>query len=90
VNKFLEDLPDKLQNINDAYRDHNWANMKSLIHKLKGTGASFGYPAITELATLIYKDLLDDNYTALEHAVADLNKICQSIFDQQLATQQTG
>jgi signal transduction histidine kinase/CheY-like chemotaxis protein/HPt (histidine-containing phosphotransfer) domain-containing protein len=90
VNKFLEDLPDKLQNINEAYRDHNWSAMKSLIHKLKGTGASFGYPAITELATLIYKDLLEDNYTALEHAVADLNKICQSIFDQQLATQQTG
>ena len=87
VNKFLEDLPNKLQDINEAYQNHNWSNMKSLIHKLKGTGASFGYPVITELATLIYKDLLDNNYSALEQAVANLNNNCQSIFDQLPAAQ---
>ncbi|WP_455210586.1 ATP-binding protein [Kaarinaea lacus] len=87
VNKFLDDLPDKLRDINESYQNQNWANMKSLIHKLKGTGASFGFPVITELATLIYKDLLDSNYTALERTVADLNKCCQNIFDQQPAVQ---
>ncbi len=84
VSKFLEDLPDKLQDINEAYFNSDWSGMKSLVHKLKGTGASFGYPIITELATLIYKDLLDNNYSALERAVTDLNKSCQSIFDQQV------
>ena len=90
VNKFIEDLPEKLQDINDAYRNRNWADMKSLIHKLKGTGASFGFPLITELASLIYKDLLDDNHAALESAMAELNKNCQSIFAQQSPARQTG
>jgi len=90
VNKFLEDLPDKLHDINEAYQNQNWSDMKSLIHKLKGTGASFGFPVITELATLIYKDLLDSNYSALECTLADLNRSCQSIFKEQLAAHHTG
>jgi signal transduction histidine kinase/CheY-like chemotaxis protein len=90
VNKFLEDLPEKLQDINKAYQNHDWPNMKSLIHKLKGTGASFGFPVITELATMIHKDLLDSNYAALQRTVIDLNKSCQSIFDRQPAAQRVG
>ena len=89
VNKFLEDLPDKLHDINTAYQSHDWANLKALVHKLKGTGASFGYPVITELATLIHKDLLDSNYAALQRTLAELNKSCQNIFEQQGAAQNT-
>jgi CheY-like chemotaxis protein/HPt (histidine-containing phosphotransfer) domain-containing protein len=90
VNKFLDDLPDKLHDINEAYQSNDWANMKALVHKLKGTGASFGYPVITELATLMHKDLQDNNYAALQRNLAELNKSCQSIFEQQGPAQNTG
>jgi signal transduction histidine kinase/CheY-like chemotaxis protein/HPt (histidine-containing phosphotransfer) domain-containing protein len=90
VNKFLEDLPDKVNDINEAYQSQDWTNMKSLVHKLKGTGASFGYPVITELATQIHKDLQESNFSALKRTVDELNKTCESIFDQRVATQNAG
>jgi signal transduction histidine kinase/HPt (histidine-containing phosphotransfer) domain-containing protein len=85
VLKFVEDLPDKLQGINDAYRNRDWADMKSLVHKLKGTGASFGYPIITELATVLYKYLQENKFNALEGTLRDLNANCKSIFERQPA-----
>ena len=85
VSKFIADLPEKLQGINAAFQEQNWADMKSLIHKLKGTGASFGYPMITELAAAMYKDLQDNNYAALKDALTELNENCNAIFAQQPA-----
>jgi len=86
VIKFIEDLPGKMQSITEAYRKHNWADMKSLVHKLKGTGASFGYPVITELASNIYKFLQENNYTELQDSLAKLDKVCHSIAEQQPAS----
>lgn len=50
VQEFVETLPGRLNEITAAYDSHDLALMKTLAHRLKGAGGSFGYPQITKVA----------------------------------------
>jgi HPt (histidine-containing phosphotransfer) domain-containing protein len=45
--RYLSGVEVQLQ---DAVRAGNWDDVRRLAHRLRGTGASYGFPQITELA----------------------------------------
>lgn len=87
VNKFIEDLPEKLKEINSAFQAHDWILLKSHIHKLKGTGASFGFPLITQISATIHQDLANDNLAEIGNDIARLTESCKQIFKEQFIEQ---
>lgn len=51
VQEFVDSLPNRIAELNAACERQDLAQMRILVHRLKGAGGSFGYPQITALAT---------------------------------------
>lgn len=50
VQEFVESLPTRLNEFHAAYQKRDFTMLKTLAHRLKGAGGSFGYPQITQVA----------------------------------------
>ena len=50
IEAFVEDLPQRVAELRDAYERRDHAALAHVAHNLKGVGGSFGYWIITELA----------------------------------------
>ena len=57
VRQFEAELPDKLIKIREAADGADWSMLKSHVHKLKGLGASFGYPDLSDISAQIHGDV---------------------------------
>jgi signal transduction histidine kinase/CheY-like chemotaxis protein/HPt (histidine-containing phosphotransfer) domain-containing protein len=53
LKKFIDDLPKTLKNMDHAFQQENWADLKSLAHQLKGVAGGYGFPEMGETANLI-------------------------------------
>jgi signal transduction histidine kinase/CheY-like chemotaxis protein/HPt (histidine-containing phosphotransfer) domain-containing protein len=54
---FRAGLPGQLDAIRTALRKSDWAALQALIHMLKGTAGSYGYPRLTEMAGNVEAEL---------------------------------
>lgn len=50
VQVFLERLPERVLNMEQALANDDWPLLARYAHQVKGTAASFGYPALTASA----------------------------------------
>lgn len=50
VQDFVRGLDVRFQELQSAYERLDWAELRMLAHRLKGAGASYGYPDLTRLA----------------------------------------
>jgi CheY-like chemotaxis protein len=53
VRQFENELPQKISQIQQSMENQAWMELKSLVHKLKGLGASFGYPELSDISAQI-------------------------------------
>jgi len=60
--QFREELPMRINSIQSAALEHDWVELKSLVHKLKGLGTSFGYPDLSDISAKIQNELSRDSY----------------------------
>lgn len=52
---FLNSYPEKKKLLNDAVKKKDIESLRTMIHELKGTGGTMGYPQITEICKEIYE-----------------------------------
>lgn len=57
IREFVRALPDRLREIDVAFEGRRWQDLHMAAHRLKGVGASFGFPELTEVAGA-FKDSL--------------------------------
>ncbi len=50
VGEFVRALPERLAELKQAYADLDWDLLATLAHRLKGAGAAYGYPDLSEVA----------------------------------------
>lgn len=74
--KFLNELPERISNINKALTSKSWDELDKISHFLKGIADTFGYPEITEIATLLNASVKAKKYNELQEIVKKLNNIC--------------
>lgn len=69
VESFVTGLPVTLDGLQSAYAEQNWARLQSLAHQVKGSGGSFGFPALSatarELEAILKHDHSFDRVEAL-------------------------
>lgn len=61
ITLFMESLTISKQEIELAIEQKQWKDLRLLVHKIKGTGTTFGYPEITTLARKIEEALIKDD-----------------------------
>ncbi|MEP6837732.1 MAG: ATP-binding protein [Bradyrhizobium sp.] len=73
--EFRAGLPGQIDTVRASLDQSDWPRLKSLIHNLKGTAGSYGYPKLTEMAAAVDAELFAGNYTrAIER--------CESLMEQ--------
>ncbi len=50
VEEFVGSLPQRLDELKQAYQALDWGQLAGLAHRLKGASGSYGYPQLSELA----------------------------------------
>jgi HPt (histidine-containing phosphotransfer) domain-containing protein len=50
VEEFVHGLPRRLAEMRAAYAQLDWELLRTLAHRLKGAGGSYGYPVLSQLA----------------------------------------
>ncbi|MBU0638142.1 MAG: Hpt domain-containing protein [Planctomycetes bacterium] len=53
VEEFVEGLQSRAAEIRAAYEQLDWELLRTLAHRLKGAGGSYGYPELSSLAALM-------------------------------------
>ena len=79
LRQFEDELPSKLNQIQTAAAKMDWVELKNLVHKLKGLGASFGYPELSEISARIQTNIaneLFDNIPSLVEQLVGSSKHC--------------
>lgn len=75
--EFIEHLPERLDNMRRICEQADWCSLAEEAHKLKGIAGGVGFPAITESAANIERQVKDDNHALLPELLADLMAMCE-------------
>jgi CheY-like chemotaxis protein len=75
VNKFIDCLPDQLEEIKNLYQNNDYTIFKERIHTIKGTAGNFGFIDLTNIAASIEAELDKMNYTDIEHHLSDIDNL---------------
>ena len=84
VSRFLEQLPQFVQELSDAARNRDWSQLEAKSHDLKGMGGAVGYPEITAVAArmnLMMKNK-DHDSTRVLGICTELEELSKSILQR--------
>ena len=65
VQKFEEELPIKIQQIEYAAEIEDFQELKNHVHKLKGLAASFGYPELSNISSQIQNSIVSEGFSSI-------------------------
>lgn len=85
VDKFIQGLPGKMQDMNAALHAMDWEIISEVSHNLKGMGGSFGFPAITTASEKVHSRARQQIIEGLEELVMALNDEVDKILQQHAA-----
>ncbi len=72
---FEDSLPERIAHIGAALNAADWDNAKGLVHSLKGTAGSFGYPGVTEVARTLDLALREGDHAQTEKIFKELTML---------------
>jgi signal transduction histidine kinase/CheY-like chemotaxis protein len=82
LRQFEAELPEKLKLIQSAADSQDWVELKRQVHKLKGLGASFGYPELSDISARIQSGIVNQQYRSITSLVEKLTDSCQQCDEQ--------
>ena len=80
VQQFVNNLPEMIEKMNQAFGNKNWDEFYKANHNLKGVGGGFGYPVLTGSATKIVTYLHEQAYHKIADLLNTVNKDCARIY----------
>ena len=80
--RFINDLPNRIEILNKALTTENLLDIETESHKLKGLGASMGHPTITELCTNINQNCIEKNHEKIPELIKQLEQYIASISNE--------
>jgi len=76
---FVKNLPQTVENIHTHFENKQYEEFSSLVHQLKGTGASTGFPQLTNLMVNIERQLSDNDYQEIGKILLALDELSAQI-----------
>ena len=75
VEKFLAMLVPRVRELDEALAKSAWEDLHALAHRLKGTGGTHGFPALSDLARLLEKAVEEHDLVRAGALIADFKKL---------------
>jgi len=79
VIKFIEILPEMLEQLTSALAAPDWDRLKSVAHNLKGLGGGYGYPQVSTLAARLEFEVLKKDPDAAGARLAEMQILARRI-----------
>ncbi len=76
VERFVDSLPDKIKDMQNALEQNNIEELSRQVHSLKGLGSFAGFPVYTEMARQIEKDISDNQMEKVSQQIDELVSLC--------------
>ena len=73
--KYLERRKPDIELLYNLINTRNLCEISQIVHKLKGNGATFGYPEISKISREIEDALLNEKFSLVEIYIHQLEKI---------------
>ena len=78
VELFVEEMPSRIEMLQQEYDVANWQGLRQLAHQLKGAAGSYGFHQITPVAGNLESVLTDEeNESLVASTLADLLDLCR-------------
>lgn len=77
--KFIAGLPEMNDKIRAAMAANDMPNVRNLAHMMKGTGASFGFPRLSEIAAKLERAVKQELYDEVPAGVAELEAMIAEV-----------
>lgn len=77
VDMFVENLPERIDEINKYMQEGNFAELSSKIHALKGLGGFAGFPIFTQKAREIEDKIKSEDIDELKKQIDSLVSLCR-------------
>ena len=88
--KFLAELPARVNKLNIMLTQVDWLAVKAEIHRLKGVGGGLGFPTITSLSKHIEVQLRESNEDAAMKLLTELFRYCEQITHDETKNRKVG
>jgi HPt (histidine-containing phosphotransfer) domain-containing protein len=75
VEQFVRGLPERVEEMRRALAAADFAMLRTLAHRLKGAGGSYGYPPISGLAASLEKQFATHDATGFTDKVEELERL---------------
>ena len=79
IEKFVNNLSNTVDTIEQLIQEQDWDNLSDTIHQLKGTSGNFGYPQVASLAEKMEKHIYAKDKEALVFDCVELKSMYQRI-----------
>jgi CheY-like chemotaxis protein len=89
IQNYRLSFKEKLADIHAAVKQQDWAQVKSLMHKLKGSAGSYGFQQLSDFAILIENYLDQGDLSEAKGYIVDMQKCMHKLYnetEQPLAT----
>ncbi|WP_339718998.1 ATP-binding protein [uncultured Paraglaciecola sp.] len=80
IQNYRVSFKDKLVAIQSAMEQQNWIQVKSLMHKLKGSAGSYGFQELSDCAILVEQHIDSDNLQQANRCLITLQKHMQQLY----------
>ena len=81
VEEFVEGLEQRVTELQRAYEHLDWEQLKTLAHRLKGAGGSYGYPEISRVAADMEQQFKTHSMQTFDHQVQALKDLATAARD---------
>ena len=78
VTEFVGDLPARIAEMQNAHRELDWELLRTCAHRLKGTGGSYGYPMLSEIAALLERGFVERRDDQFSDLVSQLQRLAEA------------
>ena len=78
VEMFIDDLPKRINELATSFEQQQFDDLRRIAHQIKGAGGGYGYPELTEAATVLEDSLKqNDELDAIHDAFDELLTLCK-------------
>lgn len=79
VTMYVEEMPDRMEQIRKAFESTDRDRLVRLIHQLKGAAGSYGFAVLTQVAADVEQTLLEENGENDLDAINRLLETCERV-----------
>ncbi len=79
ITRFVSGLPEKVSSMQQALANNDFQTLQNLAHQLKGAGGGYGYPKLTDLATIVEDAATTRSPETSSLALARMTEHCRGI-----------